>query len=128
MKYPVQVDRAGYQLDFTMSPNLRMEEQTIVNPITGALSNEISFIQKTKYAYYRWQIDHTGEVFDSRGYTPLAIGADVAYNGSELQKSYYRDGVLYTFTGEWLLNDSPLLNVPAYAANSYYTLTPVIKA
>ena len=127
VKYPVQIDRAGYQLDYTMNSNLRVEEQTIVNPITGALSNEISFIQKTKYAYYRWQIDHTGEVFDSRGYTPLAVGANVAYNGSEMQKAYYRDGILYTFTGEWRLNDVALEIVPAYAANSYYTLTPVIK-
>ncbi len=127
VNYPVLVDRAGYDLNYTMSPNLRVEEKQIVNPITGALATEISFIQKTKYAYYQWIIDHTGEVMDSRGYTPLAIGAPVVYDGDEFEKAYYIDGTLYTFTGEWRLDGVALTDVPIYAANSYYTLYPVIE-
>ncbi len=126
VKYPVQVDRAGFDLDYTVSPSLRVQEQTVINPITGAVSDEISFIKKTKYAYFQWQVDHTGTVLDPRGYTPLAVGDTVVYDGTALGRNYYRDGVLYTFTGEWLLDGTVLTNVPVYAANSYYTLTPNI--
>lgn len=127
VNYPVVVDRAGYSLDYQISPSLRVEEKDILNPITGALATEISFIQKTKYAYYQWIIDHTGEKMDSRGYTPLAIGAPVVYDGDEVGKTYYLDGTLYTFTGVWLLDGEALTAVPAYAANSFYTLSPVIE-
>ena len=127
VNYPVVVDRAGYNLSYKMSPSLRVEEKEIVNPITGALATEISFIQKTKYAYYQWIIDHTGEKMDSRGYTPLAIGAPIVYDGDEVGKTYYLDGTLYTFTGVWLLDGEALTAVPAYAANSFYTLSPVIE-
>ena len=126
VKYPVKVDRAGYNLEYTVSSNLRVEEEAIVNPITGALSNEISFIKKTKYAYYQWKIDHTGNVFDPRGYTPIAVGDAIVYDGDAVGKSYYRDGVLYTFTGEWYVDGTLITYVPVYAANSYYTLTPTI--
>ncbi len=128
IKYPVKVDRAGFELDYTVLPSLRAEESAYLNPITGELSTELSFIKKTKYAYYRWALDHTGEVFDSRGYTPLAVGEAIAYNGNEFAKSYYRDGVLYTFGGQWRANGAEISTVPAYAVNSYYTLTPVITA
>ena len=128
VKYPVKIDRAGYSLDYTVAPNLRAEESTVLNPITGQLSTELSFIKKTKYAYFRWEIDHTGEAFDSRGYTPLAIGETIAYNGNEFVKTYYRDGVLYNFGGQWLLNGSVITEVPVFAANSYYTLTPMFNA
>ena len=127
VKYPVKIDRAGFQLYYTVVPSLRAEESTIQNPITGELSSELSFIKKTKYAYYRWEIDHTGEAFDSRGYTPLAVGEAIAYNGNEFAKNYYRDGVLYTFGGQWRVNGVVLEIVPAYAVNSYYTLSPVIS-
>ncbi|MBP3592688.1 MAG: hypothetical protein J6K14_09420 [Clostridia bacterium] len=127
VNYPVVVDRAGYNLSYKISPSLRVEEKEIVNPITGALATEISFIQKTKYAYYQWIIDHTGEKMDSRGYTPLAIGAPIVYDGDEVGKTYYLDGTLYTFTGVWLLDGEALTAVPAYAANSFYTLSPVIE-
>jgi hypothetical protein len=128
VKYPVKIDRAGYNLDYTVAPNLRAEESTVLNPITGQLSTELSFVKKTKYAYFRWAIDHTGEAFDSRGYTPLTIGEAIAYNGNEFEKSYYRDGVLYTFGGQWLLNGKEISSVPVFATNSYYTLTPAITA
>jgi hypothetical protein len=128
IKYPVKIDRAGFELDYTVVPSLRAEESAYLNPITGELSTELSFIKKTKYAYYRWALDHTGEVFDSRGYTPLAVGEAIAYNGNEFAKSYYLDGVLYTFGGQWRANGAEISTVPAYAVNSYYTLTPVITA
>lgn len=127
VNYPVVVDRAGYNLSYKISPSLRVEEKGILNPITGTLDTEISFIQKTKYAYYQWIIDHTGEKMDSRGYTPLAIGAPIVYDGDEVGKTYYLDGTLYTFTGVWLLDGEALTAVPAYAANSFYTLSPVIE-
>lgn len=128
VSYPVKIDRAGFNLNYTMSPALRAEEQERVNPITGETSNEISFIKKTKYAFYKWAVDHTGEAFDSRGYAPLAVGTPIVYDGSEFKAEYYRDGVLYTFNGTWTLDGAPLAEVPAYAANSFYTLYPVITA
>ncbi len=128
VKYPVKIDRAGYRLEYSVAPSLRAEEIMILNPITGERSTEISFIKKTKYAYFRWAIDHTGEVFDSRGYTPLTIGESIVYNGTELSGSYYHDGILYTFGGQWLLNGEAIEAVPVYAANSYYTLIPVITS
>lgn len=128
VNYPVLVDRAGYSLDYSVSPNLRVDEKVIVNPITGAVSTEISFIKKTKYAYYQWKLDHIGETLDSRGYTPLAVGAPVEYSGNEFKKTYYRDGVLYTFQGQWYLDGAVLDVVPAYAVNSFYTLTPAFSS
>lgn len=128
VNYPVLVDRAEYELLYTANDSLRVEENEVVNPITGALSRELSFIKKTKFAFYRWYVDHTGEVLDSRGYTPVAIGTPIVYDGTELASSYYRDGVLYTFDGVWMLNGVAISSVPAYAANSYYTLVPVIEA
>ena len=127
IQYPVKIDRAGFNFTYTMSPSLRVEEQERANPITGAVSKEISFIKKTKYAFYKWEIDHTGEVFDSRGYSPLAAGAPVVYDGDEFLPQYYLDGILYTFTGTWTLNGEAITEVPAYAVNSFYTLSPKIK-
>ena len=128
IQYPVKVDRAGFTLGYTLSPSLRVEEIERVNPITGETSKEISFIKKTKYAFYKWAVDHTGEVFDSRGYSPLAVGTPVAYDGEEFASQYYRDGVLYTFTGNWMLDGVALGEVPVYAANSFYTLYPEIRS
>ena len=127
IQYPVKIDRAGFNLTYTMSSSLRMEEQERANPITGQISKEIAFIKKTKYAFYKWEIDHTGEVFDSRGYSPLAAGTPVVYDGDEFLPQYYRDGILYTFTGTWTLDGAAITEVPAYAVNSFYTLRPEIK-
>ncbi len=127
IQYPIKVDRAGFNFMYTMSSDLRVEEQERVNPITGESSRDISFIKKTKYAFYKWAIDHTGEVFDSRGFSPLAVGTPVVYDGNEFPTQYYRNGVLYTFTGVWQLDGAILDSVPEYAVNSFYTLYPEIK-
>ncbi len=127
VKYPLSVDRAGFNFEFEVAPQLRFEEKENVNPITGNKTVELSFIKKTKYAYFSWEVDHTGEVLDSRGYIPVAIGSPVVYDGKEFSTQYCIDGVLYTFGGEWKLNGEVITTVPAYATNSYYTLVPVIR-
>ncbi len=128
VKYPVLIDRAGYKISYEVEPQLRGVEKEIVNPITGKKSYELSFIKKTKYAYFAWEVDHTGLVLDSRGYTPITVGTPVVYDGTEIPAQYCLDGVLYTFNGQWKLNGEILSTVPEYAANSYYRLVPVIKA
>lgn len=127
VNYPVLVDRTGYDFDYKTASTLRAEEEIGINPINGEKSMLVSFIKKTKYAYYTWEIDHTGEKLDARGYTPIAVGAPIVYDGYELPGQYVMGGKLYVFTGKWKLNGEVLETVPSYAANSYYRLSPVIE-
>ena len=127
---PLRVEVGGYAFDYTLSPSLRTEEVVRVNPLTGVASTELNFIKKTKYAFYKWAVDHTGEVFDSRGYTPLLVDSPVVYEGEEFKRQYYLDGILYTFTGNWHLysvEGAVLTSVPTSAINSYYVLFPEFK-